>query len=150
MKTLIYHVIIGITALIIGSFFIITGIEAYKEYARQERYSGVATGYIIKKNVQRASDGNSVYNIDYWFLIAHGKKIYSTGNILKENWDNLKMNDSLEIKYDKSNPNKNIPLYGGNTSLVYVFFVMILGMVFIVFGVMRFITGYKEFSKKKT
>lgn len=147
-KPLIYHILISIISLVISFFFIITGVEAYKEYAREQGYNGVSTGYVIKKHYQRASDGNSIYYLDYWFAIADGRRINSTNRISKENWDHLKTNDALGIRYDQADPNRNIPLYGGHLSPIYIFFIAVFGIVFLVFGVMRIFTGVREVCKK--
>ena len=147
-KPLIYHLSISLVSLFIGFFFIMTGVEAYKEYTREQGYKGVSTGYVIKKHSQRASDGDSVYYLDYWFSLTDSRRVYSTNHISKQNWDELKTGDILVVRYDQADPNRNIPLYGGGLSLVYLFFVAVLGTVFLVFGMMRLFTGYREFHTR--
>ncbi len=150
MKDIKYHIFIALVSLIIGIFFIIAGIEAYSEYVIVKRYEGITTGYILKKYFQRSSDGNSIYYLDYWFTLSDGKRIVSTNSILKENWEVLKIDDKLEIRYDQSNPDRNIPMYGGSLSLAYVFLIIILGTVFIVFGVARLIISFNMPPRKKS
>jgi len=136
------RMVFSVICLLIGVFFLYIGWEAYSEHARIEEYAGFATGYLTQKHFQRASDGNSVYYLEYWFMLADGRKIISKRNVLKEHWDILKVNDALEIRYDKSSPDRNIPLSGGGVSLAYVFFVFLLGAVFLIFGIMRLFADF--------
>jgi hypothetical protein len=144
MRFSISHTVLGIVSLLIGTFFVMASLESYSEYARVKEYSGFAVGHVEKKHFQRASDGNSLYYLDYWFIITDSNKISSTSSILKQHWDVLQVDDTLEIRYDKSNPNRNIPLAGGSVSLVYAFFVLIFGAVFLVFGIMRLIPVFRK------
>jgi hypothetical protein len=144
MKTTTSRILLGGISFLIGVFFVSASWEAYGEYMRIKEYAGHATGHLTQKHYQRASDGNSIYYLDYWFLPVGGNKISSTNSILKEHWDGLKPDDTLEVRYDKSNPSRNIPLSGGSVSLVYAFFVFVLGAVFLVFGIMRLIDSFKK------
>lgn len=111
--------------------------SVYEEHNRIQGFEFKAVGYITKKHYSRASDGNALYFIDYEFSIEGRQKINSTNSVLKQHWDVFKVGDSLEIRYDKSNPKRNLPLYGGSGSLMYAFFVFALGLVFLIFGLMR-------------
>jgi hypothetical protein len=137
-------VISGAVSLLIGVFFIMASWESCSEYMRVKEYAGFATGHVTNKHYARSADGNSVYYLDYWFLIVDGQKISSTRSILKQHWDVLKVDDTLEIRYDKSNPNRNIPFAGGSVSLVYAFFIFIFGSVFLIFGIMRLVSVFRE------
>ena len=142
MKKSMSRMVFSVICLLIGVFFLYIGWEAYSEHARIEEYAGFATGYLTQKHFQRASDGNSVYYLEYSFVLADGRKVTSKRDIIKEQWDVLKVNDPLEIRYDKSNPERNIPLSGGGMSLAYVFFVSLLGVVFLIFGIMRLFADF--------
>jgi hypothetical protein len=120
---------------------------AYTEYGRVKNYNGKAVGHIIKKHFQKGSDGGGNYYIDYWFMSSTESKINASGGISKQQWDALKVNDTLEIRFDPSNPNLNMPLYGGSPSLVYAFFMLILGTIFIIFGGSRF---YNSLNRRKS
>lgn len=149
MKISKSKVILGAISLLIGVFFVMASWESSSEYMRVKEYAGFATGNVTKKHFSQAADGNSLYYIDYWFILSDGKKISSTRSILKQHWDVLKADDTLEIRYDKSNPDRNIPMAGGSLSLVYAFFVFILGAVFLIFGIMRIISGFNKNSGKE-
>jgi hypothetical protein len=149
MRISVSHAVVGTISLLIGVFFVMASWESISEYMRVKEYAGFATGNVTNKHFSQAADGNSLYYIDYWFILADGKKISSTRSILKQHWDVLKVDDTLEIRYDKSNPNRNTPMAGGSVSLVYAFFVFILGAVFLIFGIMRLISGFKKNSGKK-
>jgi len=142
------RIVFSIISLLVGLFFLYIGWEAYSEYAREGKYTGFATAYVTKKHYQRASDGNSIYYLEYSFVLANGRKIISKRDVLKEHWDILKVNDALKIRYDKSSPDRNIPLAGGGMSLAYIFFVSLLGAVFCVFGIMRFFADFARKNRK--
>jgi len=133
----------------LGFIFLAGTWGAYSDYNRVQDYSGKATGQITKKHFQTAADGSGNYYLDYWFVPSGGSKISASSDISKQQWDTLQVNDNLEIRYDPSNPNHNIPLYGGSPSLVMAFFMLVLGTVFMVFGVSRFLTSFKK-QKSRT
>jgi hypothetical protein len=83
--------------------------------------------------------------MDYWFMSSVGSKISASSIIAKQQWDMLQVNDTLEIRFDRSNPNRNIPMYGGSPSLVFAFFMLVLAAVFMIFGGSRF---FNSFHKK--
>lgn len=118
--------------------------DVYSEYSRIEKYEGRATGTVVNKHFSHASDGNALYYLDYQFSISGSKTIKSTGSVLKRHWDVLKKDDMLEIRYDRSDPSHNLPMADSSPSLIYVFFVFLLGGVFLIFGVMRLIYSFKK------
>lgn len=136
--------IASLVTIAIGTFCIYTSWEAYSEYRRISEYDGYATGYVTKKHFSRASDGKSRYYLDYWFSTATAQKVNATGSISKQQWELLKMGDSLEVRYSLSRPERNVPKYGGSVSLVYVFFLILLGAVFLVYGIMRIINNIRQ------
>jgi hypothetical protein len=142
MKKSMPSIVFSVISFFIGVSFIYIGWEAFLEYSRIHKYGGLATGYITHKHFQRASDGNSLYYLEYSFTSFDGRKITSKQDVIKDQWDVLKVNDVLQIRYDKSNPERNIPLSGGGISLAYVFLVSLLGAVFVIFGVMRLFMNF--------
>jgi len=137
----------GLICIGIGFFFLAGSWGSYLEYKRVQDYSGRASGHITKKHFLTAADGSGNYYLDYWFVPADGSKISTSSGIAKQQWDTLQVNDNLEIRYDQSNPNRNIPMYGGSPSLVFAFFMLALGGVFMLFGVSRFIASFKKGRK---
>ena len=149
MKASFSGIFFGFICVGIGCFFLAGTWGAYLDYNRVQEYSGRASGHITKKHFQTAADGSGNYYLDYWFVPSGGSKISVSSDISKQQWDTLQVNDNLEIRYDPSNPNRNIPLYGGSPSLVMAFFMLVLGTVFMVFGVSRFLTSFKK-QKSRT
>jgi len=139
----------GVVSIGIGLFFMAGSWGAYTEYKRVQHYEGFALGHITNKHFKQGSDGGGNYYIDYWFMQPSGGKIISSSSIAKQQWDVLKVYDTTEIRFDRSNPNRNIPMYGGSPSLVFAFFMLILGAAFILFGMFRFIDGFKKSSGDK-
>ena len=131
----------------IGFFLLYGTWETYSEYKHVQDYSGRAIGNITKKHFKLASDGSGNYYMDYWFMSSAGSKISASSIIDKQKWDMLKINDTLEIRFDKSNPNRNVPMYGGSPSLVFAFFMLVMGAVFMLFGCSRF---FNSFHKRKS
>ena len=145
MKISFSGIFFGLICIGIGCFFLTGTWGAYTEYKRVQDYSGKAVGHITNKHFQKGSDGGGNYHIDYWFMASSDRKISASSGISRQQWDALKVNDTLEIRFDLSNPNRNMPLYGGSPSLIYAFFMLILGGVFILFGISRL---YNSFHKR--
>ena len=144
MKTSFSGIFIGFISVGIGCFFLIGTWGAYLDYSRVQEYSGRASGQVTKKHLQTAADGVGNYYLDYWFAPAAGSKINASSDISKQQWETLQVNDNLEIRYDPSNPKRSIPMYGGSPSLIMAFFMLVLGAVFMAFGVSRFLTSFKK------
>ncbi len=144
MKTSFSGIIIGFISVGVGCFFLAGSWGAYLDYNRVQEYSGRASGQVTKKHFQTTADGSGNYYLDYWFVPAAGSKISTSSGISKQQWDTLQVNDNLEIRYDPSNPKRNIPMYGGSPSLVLAFFMLVLGAVFLAFGGSRFLTSFKK------
>lgn len=147
MKISVAGILGGLISLGIGCFFLAGSWEIYLEHARIQKYSVHAIGHITKKHFQTSADGSGNYYLDYWFVSSGGNKISASSGISKQQWDALRVNDNLEIRYDPANPNSNIPMYGGSPSLILAFFMLVFGSVFIVFGVFRFPASFKKKSK---
>jgi subtilase family serine protease len=126
----------------IGLFFLAGSWGAYSEYKRVQDYSGRAIGHITKKYFQTTADGSGKYYLDYWFMSSGSSKVNASSVIAKQQWETLQVKDNLEIRYDQSNPDRNIPLYGNSPSLVFAFFMLVLGAVFILFGGSRFFNSF--------
>lgn len=134
----------GLICIGIGFFFLYGTWGVYSEYKRVHNYSGRAIGHITNKHFKLASDGSGNYYMDYWFMSSAGSKISASSIIAKQKWDILKVDDTMEIRFDQSNPNRNIPMYGGSPSLVFAFFMLVLGGVFMLFGGLRFLNNFHK------
>lgn len=145
MKISFSGIFFGLICIGMGFFFLAGTWGVYLDYSRVKDYSGRAAGHITKKYFQTATDGSGNYYLDYWFMSSAGSKIVATSNISKQQWDALQVNDSLEIRFDPTHPKSNIPLYGGSPSLVWAFFTLLMGAVFMVFGCLRIL---KSLMKK--
>ena len=144
MKTSFSGIFIGLICMGVGLFFLAGSWEAYSEYKRVQDYSGRAIGHITKKYFQTAADGGGNYYLDYEFMSFAGSKISASRVIAKQQWDMFQVDDMMEIRFDRSNPNRNVPMVGGSPSLVWAFFMLAMGFVFMVFGVSRFLTSFKK------
>jgi len=140
-------IIVGLISVGVGCFFLAGTWGAYLDHKRVQDYSGQAVGHITKKHFQSAGDGGGNYSLEYWFVPSTGGKISAGSGISKQQWDTLKVGDTLEIRYDKSNPQRSIPLYGRSPSLVLAFFMLVLGAVFIAFGVSRCLASFSSIKK---
>ena len=151
LKTSFSVIFWGFVSIGIGCIFLAGTWGVYSDYHRVQDYSGQVIGQVTKKYSQTTADGSGNYYLDYWFVPANGSKINATGSIAKQQWETLQVDDNLEIRYDPSNPNHSIPMYGNSPSLVFAFFMLILGSVFIAFGCSRFLTIFntKLLSKIK-
>lgn len=147
LKISLSRVLGGLICVTIGCFFLAGSWGIYAEHNRIKAYSGLTSGHITKKYFRTATDGSGNYYLDYWFVTSRGDKINATSGMSKQQWDTLKVDDTIEIRYDVSNPGRNIPLYGGNPSLVAAFLILVLGSVLLIFGVLRFFEFKKRGSK---
>ena len=144
MKTSFSGIFIGLICMGVGLFFLAGSWEAYSEYKRVQDYSGRAIGHITKKYFQTAADGGGNYYLDYEFMSSAGSKISAGSIIAKQQWDMFQVDDTMEIRFDRSNPQRNVPMFGGSPSLIWAFFMLAMGLVFMVFGVSRFLTSFKK------
>ncbi len=144
MKVSYSGVFWGLVCIGIGLFFLAGSWGSYSEYRRIDNYHGRAVGHITDKDSKLGSDGGGSYYIHYWFMSSVGSKINTSSVIAKQQWDVLKVDDTLEVRFDQSNPNRNIPLYGGSPSLVYSFFMMVMGSVFFIFGGSRLFYSFRK------
>ncbi len=134
----------GLICIGVGLFFMAGSWGAYAEYKRVQDYTGRAIGTITDKHFKQGLDGGGNYYVDYWFMSSGGGKISARSVIAKQQWDMLKKDDTMEVRYDQSNPERNIPMYGGSPSLVYAFFMLLLGAVFALFGGSRLLYGFRK------
>lgn len=140
----------GLVCIGVGVFFLYGTWGSYSAYQRVQDYEGRAIGHLTNKHFQLGSDGGGNYYIDYWFMVPSGSKITAGSIIAKQQWDILKVEDTLEIRYDRSNPGLNIPMSGGSPSLVFAFFMLILAAVFMLFGGLRFFNSFKKLPQGKS
>ena len=149
MKISFSGIFIGFICMGVGCFFLVGTWGVYLDYTRVKEYSGRVSGQVTKKHFQTAADGSGNYYLDYWFVPSGGSKISVSSVIAKQQGDMLQVDDTMEIRYDQSNPNRNMAMYGGSPSLVLAFFMLVLGAVFMVFGGSRFLTSFKK-QKSRT
>ena len=145
MKVSFSGIFWGLICIGIGLFLLAGSWGSYTEYRRIEDYNGRAIGHITNKHSKLGSDGGGNYYVDYWFMSSVGSKISSSSIIAKQQWDILKVDDTLEIRFDQSNPQRNIPMYGGSPSLIYSFFMLVLGAVFMIFSGSRIINSFRKY-----
>lgn len=134
----------GLISLAVGCLFLAGTWGAYAEYNRIQKYNGQAIGKITKKHFQTTAAGGGNYYLDYWFTTSSGNQINATSDISKQQWDVLQLGDNLEVRYDRSDPHWSIPRHGSTPSLLFGFFMLVLGAVFIIFGVSRFWASFKK------
>ena len=144
MKVSVSGIFWGLISLAVGCLFLAGTWGAYDEYDRIQKLSGQATGKITKKHFQTTADGGGNYYLDYWFTTSSGDIITASSDISKQQWDVLQIGDALEVRYDRSDPHRSIPRHGGTPSLLFGFFMLVLGAVFIIFGVSRFWASFKK------
>lgn len=144
MKVSFSGIFWGLISLAIGCLFLTGTWGAYAEYNYIKKYNGLAIGKITKKHFQTTADGGGNYYLDYRFTPSSGDEIKASGEIAKQQWDALQVGDTLEVRYDRSDPQRSVPRHGRSSSLVLSFFMLALGCVFIIFGASRFWTSFKK------
>ncbi|MBN1474981.1 MAG: DUF3592 domain-containing protein [Syntrophaceae bacterium] len=148
MKVSISGVFLGLICAGIGYFLLSGSWSAYTEYKRVQDYRGQAIGHVTNKHFKRGSDGGGNYYMDYWFMSSAGTKISATSSIGKQQWDVLRVDDTMEIRYDQSDPRRNICMSGDSPSIIFAFFMLLMGTVFIIFGCLRLAKSFRKFSPR--
>ena len=149
MKVSFSGIFWGLVCIGVGLFFLAGSWGSYAEYKRVRGYEGLTIGHITGKHFKLGSDEGGNYYIEYWFVPFAGGKVSASSVIAKQQWDMLRIDDTLEVRFDKSNPNRSIPMYGGGPSLVFSFFTLVLGGAFLLFGTPRFINGFRNSFQRK-
>jgi hypothetical protein len=144
MKIPLSAIFFSAICVVAGVIFLSSSWGAYAQYQRVRTYEGKAVGHITGKHFQTGSDGSGAYFVDYWFVPFGGGKISATGSITRQQWEMLKVGDTMEVRFNRQDPGQNIPLYGGGSSLMFAFFMFLLGGVFLFFGVMRLFRAVKS------
>lgn len=134
----------GLLCIGVGLFFLNGSWGSYLEYKRVQNYEGRSVGTVTHKHFKLGSDGGGNYYMDYWFMSSAGHKISATSAVAKQQWEVLKVDDTMEIRYDVSKPENNIPMYGGSPSLVFAFFMLVLAGVFLLFGGSRLFHSFRK------
>ena len=134
----------GLISLAVGCLFLAGTWGVYADHSRIQKYNGQAIGKITKKHFQTMADGGGNYYVDYWFTTSGGDRITASSDMSKQQWDALQIGDTLEIRYDRSEPHRSIPRYGTTSPLVLAFFMLALGAVFIAFGASRIWAVFKR------
>jgi hypothetical protein len=134
-------IVIGALFFLFGLLAIVGGWGAYHLDTSIERHGGRAIGYVTKKIFLSASDGDSDYILEYRFALPSGEPMNARRGVSKELWSSLKEGESLVVLYQHENPNRNFPAGAGVTSFGVMLFVAVLGIVFVVFGLLVFVNG---------
>ncbi len=140
-------------ALIMGSLLALVGAVgavgswfAYSLDTGIEKSGGRAEGHITEKSMVFASDGDSDFNVSYWFVLPRGERIEAERGVSKELWNSFQKGGTLVVVYSDSNPRRNFPLGAGVTSLGVTVFVSALSSVFAVIGSLLVIGALRRTS----
>ncbi len=147
MKISFSGLIGGLICIGIGCALLVATWWSYVDYSRLKSYDGQTTAYITKKYTRTATDGRVQHCLDYSFASAAGKKIDVSATVSRERWNAFQVKDSLEIRYDPSDPSRHLPIYEPGSSPAFAFFMLIMGAVFLAFGGSRL---FYSFEKRKT
>jgi hypothetical protein len=126
--------ITGVLLVLIGAVGAVGSWRAYSLDTGIEESGLRAVGYIADKSMSFASDGDSDFNVSYWFILPSGERIEATRAVSKARWSEFRKDGTLVVAYSASNPRRNFPLGAGVTSLGVTVFLSMLGVVFAGFG----------------
>ena len=124
----------GVLFFIVGSIGALGSWAAYWLDTDIERNGQRAQGHITKKSYMLVADGDSDYNVEYWFMLPSGERVESNRGVHKELWSTLKEGNSVIVLYSADNPKRNFPLGGGVNSIGVTVFVSAISAVIAMFG----------------
>ena len=136
--------VMGVLFFIVGSIGALGSWAAYWLDAGIERNGQRAQGHITKKSYMFVADGDSDYNVEYWFMLPSGERVESSRGVPKDLWGMLDEGHSVTVLYSAENPKRNFLLRGGFTSIGVTVFVSVISAVIAIFGsllVLGFIGG---------
>jgi len=133
----------------VGLIFMIGAWGAYLTDSRIQNSGASAQGHLERKVFLFDAGGDSEYLLEYWFLLEDGSRINASHHVSKALWDAVHENQTIEIKYSASKPQRNFPLGAGVTSLGMTIFASLFGAVFALFGG-ALIWGYFRHSSANT
>jgi Protein of unknown function (DUF3592) len=138
----------SLVALVVGALFLIIGCVGFVgSWAAYQLDTGIvkhgqrAQGHIISKGFLFVADGDSEYNVKYWFKLEGGPRVDASRGVDEALWRTLREGESFVVVYSAENPRRNFPLSGGVTSFGVAVWLSILFLVFAGFGVLM-ITGF--------
>lgn len=106
----------------------------------QER-EGQSIGHLTGKEFSQPDD----WSVNYWFLLPDGQKVeVRYRNISESLWQRLKVGDHLDIRYELKNPTRNFPVNEGNTPIAPVIVASVVGLAFVIFGLLLIIGSVKH------
>lgn len=126
--------IMGILFLLVGLIFIIGAWGAYFTDSKIQDNGSTVLGHINKKTFLSAADGDSDYILEYWFATKNGALINANRHVSRTFWESVTKNQTIEIKYSASNPNRNFPNGQGVTSFGMSIYASIFGSLLSFFG----------------
>lgn len=113
---------------------------AYRLDTGIERNGQRVEGHITRKSLLFVADGDSDYNVEYWFQLPSGERVESARGVHKGLWSTLKEGESLVVLYSTENPKRNFPLGGGVTSIGTTAFVSFVSTIVAVFGALLIVS----------
>lgn len=119
--------------------FILVGYSFLQDEIRYEKESVVTTGTLLSKNTTQSTDSDghtsTHYVANYEFKDLQGETIQGESNIERDRWNELIINQPVEIQYVKGSTSKNRIKQEPSYVLSYIFcgiggFAFLLGVVF--------------------
>ncbi|NMG36359.1 DUF3592 domain-containing protein [Azoarcus sp. TTM-91] len=127
--------------LLLGSFFLAVGLlaaaGAWVKYWRDNAIASQAasaTGQIVRKTFFAAADGDSDYQLEYWFVAPSGQRVDAVRSIGERLWKALPEEGPVEVLYAPADPRQNFPRGAGMNSVGLALFLSALGAAFMLLG----------------
>lgn len=127
---------LGAIFVLIGLYMIISTWVVYSIDTKIVNDNFKAKAIVIEKYIVATSDGDSDNMLKYFFIADNNKSFWTNRSVSEEIYNQLSENDTIEIYYAKDDPARNFPAGSGHTSTGLSIFIMILGIIFIGFGLL--------------
>jgi len=136
----------GTIFLVVGSVLTVGITGGFWGELRRERalltHGDSAEAGILAKRAYNRGDDSRVYEIGYEFPLADGRTWMATREIDQAAWNRLETGDRLQLRYDRTNPERHqFPAFALHPALALLGF---MPLIFVALGAFLFRSGLRE------
>jgi len=135
--------VFGILFFAVGCYGAVSSWDVYRLDSSIEKSGQRAEGHITRKSLLYAADGDSDYNVEYWFDLPSGERVEAIRGVHKKLWKTMRKGKSIVVLYSAENPNRNFPLGAGFTSVGFTVFMSAFFTLFAASGALLIVAFFR-------